>query len=102
MDPYNQNIPIEKVLGEEKKWMDAVKLSSVNVKDRDPESASNAAWLIFNGYVPRIENHVYQLGRLELPNTWTKGDFYQATRHWESLGLYDEYLGIMPIMIAAC
>ena len=24
---------------------------------------------------------------MELPDKWTKGDFYQATRHWEYLGL---------------
>ena len=52
MDPYYQRIPIEKVLGQEKKWTDAVKLASVNVKDRDPLSASNVAWLIYNGCVP--------------------------------------------------
>ena len=52
MDPYNQSIPIEKVLAQEKKWTDAVKLASVNVKDRDPLSASNVAWLIYNGCVP--------------------------------------------------
>ena len=54
MDPYDQSIPIEKVLGQEKKWMDAVKLASVAVKDKDPVSTSNVAWLIYNGYVPRI------------------------------------------------
>ena len=52
MDPYYQRIPIEKVLGQEEKWMDAVKSASVNVKDRDPVSASNVAWLIYNGCVP--------------------------------------------------
>jgi hypothetical protein len=49
-------------------------------------SVRNVAWLIYNGYVPRIGDHTYQQGRLELPKTWTKGDFIQATRHWESLG----------------
>ena len=48
MDPYDQSIPIEKVLGQEKKWMDAVKLARVNVNDRDHMSASNVAWLIYN------------------------------------------------------
>ena len=87
MDPYDKSIPIEKVLGQEKKWTDAVKLASVTVKDKDPVSASNAAWLIYNGYVPRIRDHSYQQRRLELPQTWSEGDFYQATKHWESLGL---------------
>ena len=64
-----------------------MKLAIVAIKDRDPVSASSVAWLIFNGYVPRIRDHSYQQGRLELPPTWAKGDFYQATRHWESLGL---------------
>ena len=55
MDPYDQSIPIEKVLGQESKWMDACKLASVNGKDRDPVSASNVAWLIYNGHVPKGE-----------------------------------------------
>ena len=40
--------------------------------------------MIYNGHVPRIDNH-YQHGRMGLPVTWTKEDFHQATRHWESL-----------------
>ena len=93
MDPYDQCILIEKVFGQENKWTDAVKLASVNAKDKDPVSASNVAWLIYYGYVPRIGDHTYQQGKLELPKTWTKGDFYQETRHWESLGLsgYNAY-----------
>ena len=67
MDPYDQSIPIEKVLEQEEKWTDAVKLASVAVKVKDPVSASNVAWLIFNGYVPRIRYHSYQQGILELP-----------------------------------
>ena len=63
-----------------------MKLASVAAKDKDPVSASNVAWLIYNGYIPRrIRDHSYKQGRLELPKTWTKGDFYQATRHWEDL-----------------
>ena len=93
LDQYDQSIPIEKILGQEKKWMDVVNLVSVNVKDRDPVSARNVAWLIYNGYVPRIGDHIYQQGRLELPTTWTRGDFYHETKHWEGLGLsgYNAY-----------
>ena len=87
MDPHDQSIPIEKVSGQEKKWMDAVKLASVAVKDKDPVSASNVAWLIYNGYVPRIRDDSYQKVRLELQQTLSKVDIYQATKHWESLGL---------------
>ena len=57
------------------------------MKDKDPVSASCVAWVISNGYVPRINDHGYQGGRLKLPDTWEKGDFYQATKHWEALGL---------------
>ena len=85
MDSYDQSIPIEQVL--EKKWMDAVKLASVAIKDKDPVSASDVAWLIHNGYIPRIRDHNYQQGRLELPQTWSKGDVYQATNHWDNLGM---------------
>ena len=46
MDPCDQSIPIEKVLGQEKKWTEAVKLATVAIKDRDPVSASSVAWLI--------------------------------------------------------
>ena len=87
MDPYDTKILIEKVLTQEKKWIDAVNTASVNVKDKDPVSASCVAWVIPNGYVPRTNNHGYQGGRLKLPDTWEKGDFYQATKHWEMLGL---------------
>ena len=69
MDPYDQSISIEQVLGQEKKWVDAVKLASVAIKDKDPVSASDVVWLIHNGYLPRITDHKYQLGRLELPQT---------------------------------
>ena len=53
MDPYDTIAPIEQVLGQEKKWMDAVKLASVTVKDKDPVSATDVAWLIHNGWMFR-------------------------------------------------
>ena len=59
MYPYDQSIPIEKVLGQEKERKDAVNLVSFNVKDKNSVSASNVAWLIYNGYGPRIENETY-------------------------------------------
>ena len=52
MDPYDQSIPTEQVLGQEKKWVDTVKLASVAIMDKDPVSASDVAWLIHNGYIP--------------------------------------------------
>ena len=52
MDLYVQSIRIEQVLGQEKKWTDAVKLATVAIKDRDQVSASSVAWLIYNGCVP--------------------------------------------------
>ena len=88
MDPYDQSIPIEKILGQDKKWKDTVKLVSFNVNDKDPVSASSVVWLIYNGYVPRMDNHTYQNRRMELPVTWTKGDFYQLPdtgRAWDYL-----------------
>ena len=48
MDSYNQSIPIERVLGQEEKWTDPVKLASIAVKNKDPVTASNVAWLIYN------------------------------------------------------
>ena len=57
MDPYDTKISIEKVLTQEKKWIDTVNTASVNVKDRDPLSESCIAWMISNGYVPRIRDH---------------------------------------------
>ena len=85
MDPYDTRISIDKVLLQEKKWLDAINTASVTVKDKDPVSASCVAWVISNGYVPRMNDHEYQGGRLKLPDTWEKGDFYQATKHWEAL-----------------
>ena len=51
IDPYDPSIPIEKSLGQEEKWTDDVNLVSVNVRDKDPVSASSMVWLIYNGYV---------------------------------------------------
>ena len=87
IDPYDTKISIDKVLIQEKKWLDAINTASVTVKDKDPVSASCVAWVISNGYVPRISDHGYQGVRLTLPDTWKKGDFYQATKLWEALGL---------------
>ena len=60
---------------------------SVHVRDKDPVSASSVVWMIYNGYIPKKDDYSYKNGRMELPDKWTKGDFYQATRHWEYLGL---------------
>ena len=78
---------MDKILTQEKKLIDAVNTASVNVRDKDPVSASCVAWVISNGYVPRISDHECQGGRLMLLDTWEKGNFYQATKHWELLGL---------------
>ena len=40
MDPLDQRIAIEQVLGQEKKWADAVKLASVTPKERNPVFAN--------------------------------------------------------------
>ena len=69
MDPYDTRISIDKVLLQDKKWLDAINTASVTVKDKDPVSASCVAWVISNGYVPRISDHECQGGRLKLPNT---------------------------------
>ena len=87
MDLYYTRISIDKVLIQEKRWLDAINTASVTVTDKDPVSASCVAWVISNGYVPRISDHECQGGRLKVPDTWEKGDFYQATKHWEALGL---------------
>ena len=87
MNPLDQSIPIEKILGQEKKWKDAISLVSVHVRDKDPVSASSVVWMIYNGYIPRKDAYSYKNSRMELPDTWTKGEFYQATRHWGYLGL---------------
>ena len=72
MDPLDQRIPIEQVLGQEKKWLDAVKLASVIQKDRDPVFANNVVWLIHNGYIPRMSDQQYQLGSRVLPPGWQR------------------------------
>ena len=87
MDPLDQLIPIEQVLGQEMKWLDVVRIASVTPKNRDPEFASSVVWLIHNGYIPRMSDHQYHRGNLVLPTSWVKGDFYQSTDYWEHLGL---------------
>ena len=88
MDPYDSRILIDKILSQGKKWYDAINTASVTMKDKDPVSASCVVWVISNGYFPRINDHESQGGILKLPATWDRGDFYQATKHWETLGLY--------------
>ena len=46
MDPYDSRISIDKVLGHEKKWFDAITTASVTMKDKDPVSASCVVWMI--------------------------------------------------------
>ena len=46
MDPYDAKISIDKVLTQEKKWLDALNSTSVNVRDKDPVSAGCIAWMI--------------------------------------------------------
>ena len=99
MDPYDTKISIDKILTQEKKWVDAVNTASVNVRDKDPVSASCIAWVISNG--DRISDHDCQGGRLTLPDTWQKGDFYQATKHWEMLGLSTPVIITTPVIIIA-
>ena len=69
MDPYDTRISIDKLLTQEKKWIDVINIASVTVKDIDHVSASCIAWVISNGYVPRITDHECQGGRLKLPDT---------------------------------
>ena len=88
MDPYDSRTSIDEVLAQEKKWYDAINTASVTMKDKDPVSASCVVWVISNGYVPRINDHESQGGIFKLPATWDRGDFYQETKHWETLGLY--------------
>jgi hypothetical protein len=45
MNPLDQSIPIEKILGQEKKWKDAISLGSIHVRDKDPVSASRVVWM---------------------------------------------------------
>ena len=58
MDPLDQRIPIEQVLEQEKKWVDAVKLASVTPKDRDPVFANNVVWWIHNGYSSDVRSSI--------------------------------------------
>ena len=87
MDPHDTRVAIDKVLVQEKKWLDAMNTSSIAWKDKDPVSASCVVWIISNGYVPRIGDHQSKGGNLKLPDTWDKGCFYQATKHWKKMGL---------------
>ena len=87
MDPYDSRTSIDEVLAQEKKWYDAINTASVTMKDKDRVSASCVVWVISHGYVPRIIDNGSQGGILKLPDTWDKGDFCQATKHWETLRL---------------
>ena len=43
--------------------------------------------LLYPSAVYCLRPNTYKNGRMELPDKWTNGVFYQATRHWEYLGL---------------
>ena len=64
MDPFDQRIPIEQVLGQEKKWLDVMRVASVAPKDKDPVFATSVVWLIHNGYIPRMSDRQYHWGNL--------------------------------------
>ena len=87
MDPLDQSIPIEKILGQEKKWKEALSLVSVHVRDKDPVSASSVVWMIYNGYIPKKDDYSYKNTRMELPGTWNKGDFLPSHQALGVLGI---------------
>ena len=83
MDPLDPRNTIESLLDQEKKWMDILLCVT---KIKDPVFATSVVWLIGHGYIPKMTDHRYYLGKLVLPVAWRKGDFYQATEHWEAMG----------------
>ena len=85
MDPLDQRNTIEQLLEQEKKCLDVVRIASVTPKDKDPVFATSVAWLIHNGYIPRMSDH--QRGKLVLPVHWVQGYLYQSTDYCEYLGL---------------
>ena len=62
IDPLDQRNTIEKLLEQEKKWLDVSRIASVTPKDKDPVFATSVVWLIYNGYIPRMSDHRYHLG----------------------------------------
>jgi hypothetical protein len=42
---------------------------------RKPVFCTSVVWLIWNGYIPQIEDHHYHQGELVLVN-WRKGGFH--------------------------
>ena len=72
-------------------------LVSVNVRDKDPVSASSVVWMIYNEYVPRIDNHTYQNGKLEHRQL---GPRVISTKLPDTGRAWD-YLDIMPITTTA-
>ena len=87
MGLLDQENTIEHLLGQEKTWLDVLRVACVTPKNKDPVFATSVVWLIENGYIPKMADHRYHRGKLALPVTWRKGDYYQATDHWEAMGL---------------
>ena len=97
MGPYDTKISIDKVLLQEKKWLDAINTASVTVKDKDPVSASCVAWVISNGYVPRISDHECQKEDLSSP---IHGKREISTKQ-PSTGKRWDYRGTTPSILIA-
>ena len=86
-DLLDQRNSIETLLEPEKKLLDVLRVACVTPKNKDPVFATSAVCLIGHGYIPQMRDHGYHRGKLVLPVTWVKGDFYQANEYWEAIVL---------------
>jgi len=74
------------VLERETRFLDQVKLMSLQEGRKTTFCVAPFAWLLQNGYIARSNEFVFEGTTLILKN-WIQGDFYMGSRHWERAGM---------------
>ncbi len=65
--------------------MDVLMMAYIAPKGRKSVFCTFVVRLIWNGYIPQIEDHHYHYGVVFV--NWRKGNIYCSTHHWNELGL---------------
>ena len=68
------------VLERETRFLDQVKLMSLQEGRKTTFCVAPFAWLLQNGYIARSNEFVFE-GTTSILKNWNQGDFYIASRH---------------------
>jgi hypothetical protein len=76
------------VLERETRFLDKVKLMSLQEGRKTTFCVAPFAWLLQHGYIARSNEFVFEGTTFKLIlNNWNQGDFYMTSRHWERAGM---------------